>query len=85
MPSQIPHRGVREAGCEWLHIDYESHLDAFYLAACGSRSTDARILTDDLTKDAGFRKTIGMRNRPGGPQRRGRRPDIMHVCPNSSS
>ncbi len=35
---------VRAAGCEWLHVDYEPHLDTFYRAACGFRSTDAGIL-----------------------------------------
>ncbi|WP_243075328.1 GNAT family N-acetyltransferase [Microbacterium sp. SS28] len=24
---------AREAGCEWLHVDYEPHLDGFYTAA----------------------------------------------------
>ncbi|MCT1549649.1 GNAT family N-acetyltransferase [Brevibacterium casei] len=38
---------VRAAGCEWLHVDYEPHLDTFYRAACGFRRTDAGLL--DLT------------------------------------
>lgn len=32
------------AGCEWLHVDYEPHLDAFYRHACGFRATDAGLL-----------------------------------------
>lgn len=32
------------AGCEWLHVDYEPHLDAFYRRACGFRVTDAALL-----------------------------------------
>ncbi|AUY53293.1 GNAT family N-acetyltransferase [Streptomyces sp. CB01881] len=36
--------GARAAGCEWLHVDFEPHLRAFYLDACGFRSTDAGLL-----------------------------------------
>jgi len=32
------------AGCEWLHVDYEPHLAAFYRDACGFRATDAGLL-----------------------------------------
>lgn len=35
---------VRAAGCEWLHADYEPHLDAFYRDSCGFRRTDAGLL-----------------------------------------
>jgi GNAT superfamily N-acetyltransferase len=35
---------AREAGCEWLHADFEPHLSAFYLEACGFRPTDAGLL-----------------------------------------
>ncbi|MFG1925137.1 GNAT family N-acetyltransferase [Cryptosporangium sp. NPDC048952] len=42
---------VREAtaeatrlGCEWLHVDYEPHLAAFYEDACGMRPTSAALL-----------------------------------------
>ncbi|MGO2037088.1 MAG: GNAT family N-acetyltransferase [Brevibacterium sp.] len=38
---------VRTAGCEWLHVDYEPHLDGFYRKACGFRRTEAGLL--DLT------------------------------------
>jgi ribosomal protein S18 acetylase RimI-like enzyme len=34
----------RKAGCEWLHVDFEPHLSAFYLDACGFRPTDAGLL-----------------------------------------
>jgi GNAT superfamily N-acetyltransferase len=27
--------GAREAGCEWLHVDFEDHLKPFYFDACG--------------------------------------------------
>jgi GNAT superfamily N-acetyltransferase len=26
---------AKAAGCEWLHVDFESHLARFYLDACG--------------------------------------------------
>lgn len=32
------------AGCKWLHVDYEPHLDVFYRRACGFRATDAGLL-----------------------------------------
>jgi hypothetical protein len=35
---------VAAAGCEWLHADYEPHLDAFHCKACGFRPTNARRL-----------------------------------------
>lgn len=34
----------RDAGCEWLHVDFEDHLRAFYLAACGFRPTNAGLI-----------------------------------------
>ncbi len=35
---------ARAAGCEWLHVDYESHLESFYEHACGFRTTTAGLL-----------------------------------------
>jgi ribosomal protein S18 acetylase RimI-like enzyme len=35
---------AREAGCEWLHVDFTEDLRAFYFAACGFRSTDAGLI-----------------------------------------
>ncbi|MFI6642663.1 GNAT family N-acetyltransferase [Streptomyces sp. NPDC050504] len=37
-------RGAREARCEWLHVDFEEHLRAFYFDACGFRPTDAGLI-----------------------------------------
>jgi GNAT superfamily N-acetyltransferase len=34
---------AREAGVEWIHVDYEPHLDEFYGKA-GLRPTKARLL-----------------------------------------
>lgn len=36
--------GARDAGCEWLHVDFEPHLAAFYFDACGFRRTDAGLV-----------------------------------------
>jgi GNAT superfamily N-acetyltransferase len=35
---------AREAGCEWLHVDFEEHLAPFYLGACGFTPTRARLI-----------------------------------------
>jgi GNAT superfamily N-acetyltransferase len=35
---------VRQAGCEWLHVDFEGHLRPFYFDACGFRPTDAGLI-----------------------------------------
>jgi GNAT superfamily N-acetyltransferase len=32
---------ARAAGCEWLHADFDEHLQPFYLDACGFSSTYA--------------------------------------------
>ncbi|MEU4778034.1 GNAT family N-acetyltransferase [Micromonospora sp. NPDC023633] len=32
------------AGCEWLHVDFEAHLEPFYLERCGFRPTSAGLL-----------------------------------------
>ncbi|MGW4894878.1 GNAT family N-acetyltransferase [Kitasatospora sp. NPDC004240] len=37
-------RGARDAGCEWLHVDFEEHLSPFYLDRCGFRPTAAGLL-----------------------------------------
>jgi ribosomal protein S18 acetylase RimI-like enzyme len=31
------------AGCEWLHVDFEPHLETFYRDACGFRGTSAGL------------------------------------------
>ena len=35
---------AREAGCEWLHVDFDDHLREFYLDACGFRPTSAGLI-----------------------------------------
>jgi ribosomal protein S18 acetylase RimI-like enzyme len=37
-------RHAEAAGCEWLHVDFEEHLTAFYLEACGFRPTAAGLI-----------------------------------------
>jgi GNAT superfamily N-acetyltransferase len=36
--------GARTAGCEWLHVDFEDHLRAFYFDACGFVPTNAGLI-----------------------------------------
>lgn len=35
---------ARDAGCEWLHVDYEPHLKQFYEDSCGFGTTAAGLL-----------------------------------------
>lgn len=35
---------ARRAGCEWLHVDVEDHLVAFYMEACGFERTNAGLI-----------------------------------------
>ena len=35
---------ARAAGCEWLHVDFEDHLRAFYFDACGFTATTAGLI-----------------------------------------
>jgi GNAT superfamily N-acetyltransferase len=37
-------REAAAAGCEWLHVDFDEHLRAFYWEACGFRPTDAGLI-----------------------------------------
>ncbi|MEV0343071.1 GNAT family N-acetyltransferase [Nocardia sp. NPDC050713] len=34
---------LRELGIEWLHVDYEPHLNSFYHDNCGFRTTNAGL------------------------------------------
>ena len=36
--------GARAANCEWLHVDFEDDLRAFYFDACGFRPTNAGLI-----------------------------------------
>jgi GNAT superfamily N-acetyltransferase len=35
---------ARAAGCEWLHVDFEDQLRAFYFDACGFAPTNAGLI-----------------------------------------
>jgi GNAT superfamily N-acetyltransferase len=35
---------ARDAGCEWLHVDFDDHLREFYLDACGFQPTNAGLI-----------------------------------------
>ncbi|MFI6692026.1 GNAT family N-acetyltransferase [Streptomyces sp. NPDC050433] len=37
-------REARAAGCEWLHVDFEDDLRAFYFDACGFQPTNAGLI-----------------------------------------
>jgi ribosomal protein S18 acetylase RimI-like enzyme len=41
---QIAAAHAKAAGCEWLHVDFESELAPFYFDACGFRPTDAGLI-----------------------------------------
>ncbi len=35
---------ARDAGCAWLHVDFEDHLRTFYFDACGFTPTNAGLI-----------------------------------------
>ncbi len=35
---------AKDAGCEWLHVDFEPHLRDFYFGGCGFKPTDAGLI-----------------------------------------
>lgn len=35
---------ARDAGCEWLHVDFEEQLHPFYLGACGFTPVNAGLI-----------------------------------------
>jgi N-acetylglutamate synthase-like GNAT family acetyltransferase len=39
------------AGCEWLHVDFEDELQAFYFDSCGFRPTNAGLIELDPRSD----------------------------------
>ena len=63
---QVAREQAAAAGCDWLHVDFEDHLRAFYLESCGFAATDAGVMplalkdSDDVSKGAerGGRVTI---------------------------
>ena len=35
---------AKDAGCEWLHVDFEPHLRRFYIGACGFAAAEAGLI-----------------------------------------
>ena len=43
---------AREAGCDWLHVDFDDDLAPFYFGACGFQPTQAGLIhLPDTAKD----------------------------------
>jgi GNAT superfamily N-acetyltransferase len=40
----IARNGARDAGCEWLHVDFDDHLRPFYFNSCGFTPTNAGLI-----------------------------------------
>lgn len=40
---EVAASAVRQAGCHWLHVDFEASRSGFYLGACGFRPTSAGL------------------------------------------
>jgi GNAT superfamily N-acetyltransferase len=47
---EIARDAARDAGCEWLHVDFDEHLRSFYIDACGFAPTSAGLIA--LQEDA---------------------------------
>jgi GNAT superfamily N-acetyltransferase len=41
---RIAARHAKAAGCEWMEVDFDDHLAAFYFDACGFAPTQAGLL-----------------------------------------
>jgi GNAT superfamily N-acetyltransferase len=41
---KVARDGARDAGCEWLHVDFDDHLRRFYYDACGFEPTNAGLM-----------------------------------------
>ena len=42
---RIAARHAKDAGCEWMEVDFDDHLTSFYFDACGFVPTPAGLLT----------------------------------------
>ena len=40
---QVAAAAAKDAGCEWLHVDFEDHLRPFYFGRCGFTPTNAGL------------------------------------------
>ena len=41
---KVARDGAREAGCEWLHVDFDDNLRSFYYDACGFEPSNAGLM-----------------------------------------
>lgn len=41
---EVAREHASAAGCEWLHVDFEDHLESFYFDACGFSPTNAGLI-----------------------------------------
>lgn len=41
---EIAAEHARQAGCEWLHVDFDDELRSFYFDACGFQPTNAGLI-----------------------------------------
>lgn len=41
---RVATENARNAGCEWLHVDFDDHLRPFYFDACGFTPTNAGLV-----------------------------------------
>ncbi len=41
---QVARNQAAQAGCEWLHVDFDVHLRDFYIGACGFTPTSAGLI-----------------------------------------
>ena len=47
---RIATRQARDAGCRWLHVDFEAALGSFYVEVCGFRPTAAGLFDLNRTR-----------------------------------
>jgi ribosomal protein S18 acetylase RimI-like enzyme len=41
---RIATQHAKQAGCEWLHVDFDDHLRTFYFDSCGFTTTNAGLI-----------------------------------------
>jgi hypothetical protein len=41
---EVATTGAREAGRDWLHVDFDDHLRSFYFDACGFTPTNGGLI-----------------------------------------
>jgi GNAT superfamily N-acetyltransferase len=41
---EVAREEAKEAGCEWMHVDFEDDLRSFYFDACGFTPTNAGLI-----------------------------------------